>query len=120
MSQQYPLRVRDEVWFPRCGRCLRWVWPPREACPACGQLGSVLAPWNGPARVVATVRVHRGVDAALLADGPYELVKVELGGAEFITRWAGDGPAPDADAPCALRWELVGARPWPVATGVGE
>ncbi|QAY62587.1 hypothetical protein ET495_04220 [Xylanimonas allomyrinae] len=75
------------------------------------------AVWTGSAVVVDEVTVHRGVPEQFLAEGPFVLVRLDLGGLELITRWQ---DRPDDAGPgtvCSLRWSQQG---WPLAAPVND
>ncbi|WP_159502027.1 Zn-ribbon domain-containing OB-fold protein [Microbacterium sp. 18062] len=115
MMPAYPLRSGDDILLPSCAACGRWRWPGGEICRDCGGVTIGPARWTGPATVLAEVRVHRGVPAANLEHGPYEVVAIDLGGLRFLTRW-GERPDPVRRGQrCTLRWGRVGDTDWPLA-----
>ncbi|GAB2736117.1 Zn-ribbon domain-containing OB-fold protein [Amycolatopsis magusensis] len=115
MSPAYPRRSGDDILFPRCTDCGRWRWPDGEICRTCGSDKLVATPWSGTAVLLAEVRVHRGVPAPFLADGPYDLIALDLGGLRFLTRWASRPATPIRGQACTLRWGEIHGTPWPLA-----
>lgn len=112
---EYPQRLGTGVGFPRCTDCLHWRWPSGELCRACGSAAIEAAQWLGPARLLAEVRVHRGVSPEFLGSGAYYLVKLDMIGFHFVTRWQTRPDGAQPGQPCALVWGEVNSQPWPLA-----
>ena len=63
--------------LPRCAQCLRFAWPPRAACPHCGNVLEWVT-CRGTGTVVTYSIVRRAVDPALKDAVPYVVAIVEL------------------------------------------
>lgn len=67
-----------EFLLPRCPRCARFIWYPREFCPHCGAGEIAWQPVSGRGRIYSVTVVRRAPHPAYADAVPYCVAVVEL------------------------------------------
>ncbi len=85
---------RHELVLPRCKKCSRWHFYPREQCPFCLSADIEYAPASGKGRVWSFTTIFQPVIPAFRDEAPYNYVIIELNeGVHMIGNvigWEGD------------------------------
>jgi uncharacterized OB-fold protein len=89
--------AENRLQLPRCSRCQHTWSPPSPRCPHCGAEEHGWRELDGHGRVYSWVVVHRPMDEAFAAEGPYTIAVVELDdadGARLVGRLLGPPEQP--------------------------
>lgn len=70
--------ARGKLVLPRCDRCERYIWYPREFCPFCGSVSVTWTPVSGRGHIYSLSVVRRAPHPAFAESVPYSVAFVEL------------------------------------------
>lgn len=102
---------RHELVLPRCKKCSRWHFYPRQECPFCLSSDLEFAPASGNGRVWSYTTVYQPVNPAFRDNAPYNYVVIELNeGVRMIgnvINWEGDPKDMPVDVPVEAVFEDV-------------
>lgn len=70
--------ARGQLSFQRCDDCARWRHPPRVLCAGCASERWSWQPSSGRGTVFTWTVTHQPFMPALLEDGPYAVLVVEM------------------------------------------
>ena len=107
---------RGEFVLPRCSICRRWQWYPDLAGPDCSGATLVWETLSGTGTVYTWTRIHRPFLPGHHLEQPYNIVLVELDGADgprIIGNLAGD-QIPRIGMAVSLNFERIGTHNHPV------
>ena len=100
---------RHELLMPRCKRCDRLFFYPREVCPVCLQADIDWQPVSGRGRVHSFTVIHQPANPAFREDVPYVYAMIQLEeGTRMISNVVGCPPGDvHIDMPVAAVYEDV-------------
>ncbi len=114
--------ARGELLLPRCTGCETAFFPPREACPHCGNEALDWFPVSGRGRVWSLTRVHVSFFGADWEPSlPYDVVLVDLDeGVRMLSRLAPGSGDVGIGHDVTVRFVDAGTRRLPLFAAAAE